>query len=162
MDNCRLVLDYGRHTRQKCRNLTKCTNVLKPKNVYLLLTITCLLGWAWLLHSFIFQKYDVGVNVCLSKHITSIPCPSCGTTRSVMALFQEDVFKAMYWNPIGIVASCVLVLVPFLLLYDWIFKKKTIYKVYLRAEETLSKPLFYIPLCVLVLLNWFWNIYKGV
>ena len=39
-------------------------------------------------------------NMCLFYHLTGLPCPSCGMTRSVLALTQLDFHQAMVFNPL--------------------------------------------------------------
>ncbi|MDO4229591.1 MAG: DUF2752 domain-containing protein [Capnocytophaga sp.] len=132
------------------------------KNVYILLVASCLVGWGWLLSNFLFQQHDIGITVCLSKHITDIPCPSCGTTRSVLSFFNGNFIKSLYWNPLGVLASLALIILPFMMLYDWIFRKITTYKAYIGLEKYFKKAYVYIPFFVLILLNWIWNICKGL
>lgn len=100
--------------------------------------------------------------MCVSKSITDVPCPSCGTTRSVLSFFEGDFIKSLYWNPLGVLVSLVLLVFPFWILYDLFFRKKTLYQMYVIFENFLKKPYFYIPFLVLLLLNWIWNIYKGL
>lgn len=37
---------------------------------------------------------------CVFKGITGIPCPTCGTTRSVLYLSQGDIATALVMNPL--------------------------------------------------------------
>lgn len=98
----------------------------------------------------------------MSKHITDIPCPSCGTTRSVVSFFRGDFFQALYLNPLGVITALGLLVLPFMLLFDWFSGKKTVYRCYEKTENILKKPQVYLPLLVLVILNWIWNIHKGL
>jgi hypothetical protein len=38
--------------------------------------------------------------VCPFRHITGIPCVTCGGTRAVLALTRGDVQAAFIWNPL--------------------------------------------------------------
>jgi hypothetical protein len=38
--------------------------------------------------------------ICLFKHWTGIPCPTCGATRMVAALLSGDALGAAGWNPL--------------------------------------------------------------
>ncbi|WP_255323803.1 DUF2752 domain-containing protein [Capnocytophaga stomatis] len=98
----------------------------------------------------------------MSKHITDIPCPSCGTTRSVVSFFEGNFVKSFYLNPLGILASLFLLIAPLVLLYDLVFRKTLFYQMYIKSEEYLKKAYVYIPLIFLILLNWIWNIQKGL
>lgn len=100
---------------------------------------------------------------CLSKSVTDLPCPSCGTTRSVLSFFKGDLVSAVVeWNPLGVFASLALLVFPFWLTHDFVFRKKSLYNAYIRFENTLKKPRVYIPIFALLVLNWIWNIYKGL
>lgn len=103
-----------------------------------------------------------GFSVCLFKRITHIPCPSCGSSRSVIALVKGDFALALYSNPFGYIIAAIMVVLPFWLTYDFVFRKQTLFVNYGRMEYYLKKPLFYVPLVLLVVLNWIWNILKGV
>lgn len=132
------------------------------RNLYTLMSVLCLLGWVWLVSSYFFQRHDIGVSVCLSKQVTDVPCPSCGTTRSVLSFFKGDFLKSVYWNPLGLVTSIIMIVSPLWLVYDLISRKRTFYKAYLLFEKKIKNPYIYVPLAILVVFNWVWNIYKGV
>ncbi|MDO4781759.1 MAG: DUF2752 domain-containing protein [Capnocytophaga felis] len=128
----------------------------------MLFTIFCIIGWVWLIISFFTQKNDIELMVCMSKHLTDIPCPSCGTTRSVVSFFEGNFVKSLYFNPLGILASLFLLIVPIVLLYDLLFCKTLLYQMYVKSEEYLKRTYVYISLIFLILLNWIWNIQKGL
>jgi hypothetical protein len=100
--------------------------------------------------------------VCLIKNVTGFPCPSCGTTRAVELLLQGKVRESLVANPFGILVTLIMVLVPFWILFDLIFKKETFYIYYKKIEETLKIKWLAAVLIALVILNWIWNIYKGI
>ncbi len=39
---------------------------------------------------------------CLMKKLLGIPCPGCGISHSVMAVFQFDLARAWFANPAGV------------------------------------------------------------
>lgn len=39
--------------------------------------------------------------LCTFKHLTGLPCLTCGMTRSWVALVHGDVAQALAWNPAG-------------------------------------------------------------
>lgn len=40
------------------------------------------------------------VQLCLLKHVTGIPCPTCGFTRGVSSLMHGDLTQAWLYNPL--------------------------------------------------------------
>jgi len=102
------------------------------------------------------------IQVCLFKKVTGIPCPSCGATHSIVSLIHGDISGAVMENPLGILlASCLLVF-PFWILMDWMKKEVRFYKFYLRTEALLRRKYVAIPAIMMLLINWIWNIYKGL
>ncbi len=53
----------------------------------------CVLGGAWL-------AWDLPRPECNFRLLTGWPCPTCGTTRAVVALTRGDVLSALQWNPL--------------------------------------------------------------
>jgi hypothetical protein len=51
---------------------------------------------------------------------------------------------------------------PIWIVYDWIKKSQSLLIFYKKTEVFLSKKTVAIPAIVLVLINWAWNIYKGI
>lgn len=46
--------------------------------------------------------------VCTTRRLTGVPCPTCGSTRAVMAMVRGDVAGALAYNPLTVVAlACV-------------------------------------------------------
>lgn len=136
-----------------------------PKNkFYLFLSCACLAGYGYIF----LMKQDLGGQlsqlgpVCLFKRFTHFPCPSCGATRSVLALLQGDLAQALYWNPLGLILVSLLVLCPLWLGYDTIRQQDSLYLFYYRLESLLKRRLVALPAIALVLGNWIWNIYKGL
>ena len=105
------------------------------------------MAWGWLLGQQVMQSHNVGLTVCTLKAVTGYPCPSCGTTRSASALIAGRWQEGLYTNPLG---GVVLV---------W---RNTLQQVYKRAGRILQKRYVWIPLAVLIALNWVWNIQKGL
>lgn len=131
-------------------------------SLYLLLAIACLAGYIW-----VFINYDAnGVtathSVCLIKNATNIPCPSCGSTRSVVSLVNGDLKGAITHNPLGIFLVLILLITPFWLLYDVAFQKDSLFKFYRKFEVVLQQKHVAIPAIAMVMANWAWNIYKGL
>jgi Protein of unknown function (DUF2752) len=131
--------------------------------LYLLLGILTISGYAYLGYSLFYSHSHSGITVCPIKLITGIPCPSCGTTRSVIALLKGHFTDAAYINPLGFLAATAMAVLPFWLLYDLLLKKDTLSINYTKAENYLkSKPIFIVAAACLMVTNWIWNIYKGL
>jgi len=134
------------------------------RNLYIFFAVACLTGYVWLYYAVYAEKSNRSshIEVCLIKHIAGIPCPSCGSTRSIVSLINGDIAGSIHNNPIGIFIAIVLVIFPPWILFDVTAKKQTLYAVYGCMEDFLRKRMVAIPLIILVLVNWVWNIAKGV
>lgn len=135
---------------------------MTKKRLYLIFTLGLIAGYSWLAYNLWRQHAVNNKPVCFFKRTTGIPCPSCGSTRSVMAITSGDFYNAILINPLGYVVTAVLLIFPFWLLYDVTLQKETLYKSYLQFEKTVSKKAIAILLILLILLNWIWNIQKGL
>ena len=133
---------------------------LGKKKFYAILSLACIIGYTWLTFTIKLENNSVGV--CLIKQVTNIPCPSCGSTRSILSLLHGDVMEALYINPFGLLIAIIMLLVPIWIIFDIAFKKKTLYDFYFRFESFIRKPIVAIPLVLLVIINWLWNITKGL
>ncbi len=97
------------------------------------------------------------------KNITGVPCPSCGITRSVLSLLQGDLYHAVMINPLGILAALLLIIVPLWMLTDAITSRVTLVRNFRRAEHMIrTQKIIYIPLLLLMAINWGWNIIKDI
>jgi hypothetical protein len=136
---------------------------LGKKKLYYILFFACVAGYAWiiLLHVIKFSTTG-GPEVCLFKYLTNIPCPSCGSSRSVLALFNGDLRDALWWNPFGLLIFLILILSPFWIIFDLLTGQSTLYQIYTRTEQLLKRKIVFIPAILLVLANWIWNIKKGL
>lgn len=67
--------------------------------------------------SFLIDKFFDGRSICLFYNTYGVACPSCGMTRSYIALLHGDFHKAIYFHPLFWA-------VPLLLIF---YKKKRIF-----------------------------------
>ena len=136
---------------------------MTKNRLYLTLGIACVLGYAWiwynLNHLTIVNSSEIGF--CILKRTTTFPCPSCGSTRSVISLIKGDIIQSLKWNPIGIIIVLFLVICPLWILTDSITKKNSLHKAYIKFETHLKTKWIAVSAIVLILVNWGWNIYKG-
>ena len=100
--------------------------------------------------------------VCIIKEASGYPCPSCGSTRSVMSIIHGDFVDALYWNPIGVILVIILAVTPFWLIFDLVSGKDSVLKFYHNIEHVFSQRKYAIPAIGLVIANWIWNFYKGL
>lgn len=132
--------------------------------LYTILSIACVAGYIWLFYG--FQNSAAAgnhtVEVCFIKQATDIPCPSCGSTRSVNSLLHGDLSSAWFYNPLGYFIALVMLITPVWLIYDISLKKQSLLSFYIQIEAYLNKPRIAIPLVALVIINWIWNIIKGL
>ena len=131
--------------------------------LYVLLSTACLLGYVWLFITYtrsVTHEDDPGI--CLFKQITGIPCPSCGSTRSVLTLLHGDLIGALIWNPFGLILMGIMVISPVWILYDLLASRQSLYRLYIKSEQFLRRKWIMLLFIGLVLLNWIWNIMKGL
>lgn len=136
---------------------------MSRNKLYAILAAACAAGYTWLIINYaksISDKPDIGV--CLFKKATGIACPSCGSTRSVLELMNGDIARAFLINPFGILIMIILIASPVWIVYDLITRNDSLHRFYLSTEVIIRKKWFAIPAIALVLLNWIWNIYKGL
>ena len=58
-----------------------------------------------------FGVRDEGRSICLLRHVTGMPCPTCGVTRSFRAVGQGALAEALAFHPLGPVLYVVFVVV---------------------------------------------------
>lgn len=136
---------------------------LDRNKLYSILIIACLAGYVWLYFS-ITRNFSESksIEVCLIKHTTNIPCPSCGSTRSIISLTKGDFIGALNLNPIGYLVALIMLIAPIWIIADTIMRSNTFFNFYQKTETYLKKPKYAIPLILLVIINWIWNITKGL
>lgn len=133
---------------------------ISRNRLYTLLLISCVIGYLWLYYG--FHAINTSLEVCLIKHLTGVPCPSCGATRSILTLINGQFLKSLYINPIGFVVAIIMLLAPFWIIYDLITKKSSLYIFYVQIENYFKKPRHLIIFSFLIAINWIWNITKGL
>jgi hypothetical protein len=135
---------------------------MKKNRLYILILLACFLGYSWLLFLKLapVKKSGLDLTVCIFKRVSGLPCPSCGTTRAVSHLFNGEIVNSLYLNPFGIIVAAIMVVSPVWIVWDFITKKQSFYHFYIKIENTIKKKEIAIPLIMLVILNWIWNIHK--
>lgn len=134
---------------------------MSRNKLYGLILALTLAGAAWL---FISGRYlqNPEATVCLMKHTLGVPCPSCGSTRSVVYLLNGNIGEAMMTNPLGLLLAAGLILFPFWITADVVSGRSSFYRFYLKGEIVLRKRWIALPAIALIIANWIWNISKGL
>jgi hypothetical protein len=97
---------------------------------------------------------------CLFKLLTGIPCPSCGSTRAVLALLRgEDVLA---YNPLGIFTFAVSSLTLAVLCRDLMTGSDSLFNYWRRAEQFVRQPSVAATGIALLASNWAWTIARGL
>lgn len=133
--------------------------------LYFFLLLVCAAGYLRLL---LLLRQPVGspapaeVGFCMIKEVTDFPCPACGTTRSALSLLEGRWADAFYWNPLGYMAVLALLLLPPLMLYDLLAGRALVAGLYDRFIAFINRKPVAIVAIALVVVNWLWNIFKGL
>ena len=77
-------------------------------------------------------------------------------------MLEGEIIQGILINPLGMVMALLLIVLPAWLAYDLFLSKRTLLKWYRKTEELVTKPYVSIPLIALVIVNWVWNIAKGL
>jgi len=131
------------------------------RDLYALLLFSCVAGYAYLFYSVRLVEAGHGT-FCLFKNISGMACPSCGSTRAVIALFQGRVSDSFYYNPLGLILASMMLISPIWITRDLLRKQESFFIRYRKFEKWLAKPIVYLPAMLLILANWAWNIIKGL
>jgi len=135
----------------------------KQRTIYFIIISGCLAGYIWLFlntSTASFQTNDT--SICIMKHTTGIPCPSCGSTRSVQAILQGNFSQALHWNPLGFLLILGLFTLPAWIFYDILTGNTSLFRFYTKVETGFKQKKIAIPAIALILINWYWNIHKGL
>lgn len=134
------------------------------KKLYFIVIIACTAGYAWLAIAYFFNIVisNNGINACIIKEATGLPCPSCGSTRAIYSLLQGQFKSAVLINPLGILLLTCMVVFPIWVIYDLTTLNKSFFIFYQKVENLLKRKTIAISAILIVLGNWLWNIYKGL
>lgn len=136
---------------------------LNRNRLYSILFIACVAGYIWLYYSITSNiTENKSVEVCLIKHATNIPCPSCGSTRSIISLTKGNFVEAFNLNPLGYIVALIMLIAPVWIIADITLKNNSLFNCFQKVESHFNKPKYAIPLILLVIINWIWNITKGL
>ena len=132
---------------------------MNRNRLYLLLSGLCTAGYAWVAFAY-FQGVTEDTGFCLFRTVTGLPCPSCGSTRSVVSILHGDVAGSVHWNLLGYLVLSAMILLPAWIVSDLVSRKDTLYRAFLKAEAILRMKSVAIPAVLILVANWVWNIFK--
>jgi hypothetical protein len=134
---------------------------MSKNKLYYIALLACLLGLIYLFYSQHFSE-STHFKLCIFKNLTGYPCPSCGTTRAIHFLLEGKIQSSLLMNPFGILVAGIMFVIPIWILYDLVAKKETFFINYKKTEHIINRKWIAFLLIVLVILNWIWNIKKGL
>ncbi len=136
---------------------------MSRNRLYIFLLTACIAGYSWLAYSYFrSDPLHADTGVCFFRHFTGIPCPSCGSTRAVLSFLHGDLMNSLAWNPFGIVLILIMSVLPLWIIYDVVSQESSLHRFYNHAELFLNRKPVAIPLIIIVLINWAWNVLKGL
>ncbi len=137
---------------------------MKKENLYELFIGLSVAAYLWLGWNMAANSGDSGApTLCLFKKLTGLPCPSCGTTRSLLALIDGHLVDSLLINPFGAALGLAMMIIPFWCIVDSFRGDDSFYRAFRRGERFCmrSRSFSYSALASLAL-NWIWNIAKGI
>ena len=108
------------------------------------------------------QEFSGGGTLCFFKTVTGLPCPSCGTTRAFGHLMHGDLTQALLTNPLGLLVGAMLAIGGVILITDFLTGKNKLEDLFQAINQRLNKPAVLLPVMTIILLNWIWNLNKGL
>ncbi len=122
-----------------------------PLIYFLVLAFSALTG-------FIIVKFGLMPHMkCQFKEFTGYPCPTCGTTRLVLSLYNFDLLSAFKYNPFMFVFGVFLGLWSLSGFLPILVQKKLVILITKR-----EKKLILILIIVFFFLNWLYLILAGI
>ena len=136
--------------------------MIRKNKFYLLVLLLSFSGYGWILWNLFNGGITQGsLNPCLFRKITGIPCPSCGTTHSVLSIIKGDFGAAFYQNPLGFLLALMLVIIPVWIIIDLITGGDSFLLFYKKTETFLRNRWVAIPAIILVMIIWILNIVRN-
>lgn len=135
--------------------------------LHLLVLTLSVAGYGWIAWNVSGQRGDgpggdARPTPCLLRQAAGVPCPSCGTTRSIEALAAGDPGGAAAANPFGLLLALALLAFPPWIAHDIIRSRDGFHRFYLAFERSFRERRWVAPAGIAaVALNWGWNVLKG-
>ncbi len=126
---------------------------VRAKNILILGLGTLVSGVVWGM-----SKLHLDIPLCPVKAITGLPCPGCGGMRAFRLLRGGRVDEALSLNPLSVVVIAFLCVSGVWLAADIVRDRDS----YLRFITRRWPRGVVVAVLAVIVLNWAWNIYKGV
>ena len=134
---------------------------INRNKLYTITVTACVVGYIWIYYG-LNPINNTSFRGCLIKQLTNIPCPSCGSSRSINLIMKGAFFESLKTNPLGYIIVLILIVSPIWIIIDVITKNENFYLFYKKIEAILKKRNYALPLILIVIINWIWNITKGL
>ena len=124
-----------------------------------------LLGACWLANYLIIPTdWKIKVWQCPFKSIMGFACPGCGTTRGFYAIIiHHDIHEAIVrYNALSVIEIPMLILLSIMLALDFLMHKHMLYDICIKIDIALKQKRILIPIILLIIANWGWNILKDI
>ncbi len=95
---------------------------------------------------------------CLFKDITGIPCPACGSTRATILLFKGKVLQSILLNPLALVTNFLILVSLLWLIYELLTGRNKLLE-FMKKDWSVK---YKILIAIIIIVNWAWNIKKGI
>ena len=100
--------------------------------------------------------------VCPINSITGYPCPSCGTTRTILQILSFDLIQSSLFNPLAYIVLMGMMVLPVWTVLDLIRKKTSLYSVVSSGEQLLqNQPVLRWALLGIMAIIWMWLILQN-
>jgi hypothetical protein len=136
---------------------------MPKKHLYQLVTLLSVLAYGWIIYnSFFLNTCEGGIAICWFKIVSGLPCPACGSTSGIIEIFKGNLLQAFQLNPFAYSSLFILISSSIWVVYDLIFKKEGFYQLFLKVNTHIKQKRIFIPLIILILSIWIWNIYQSL
>ena len=125
----------------------------KARNTLILGGGVLSLGFLWGVSMFFGEMWR-----CPFKAVTGLPCPGCGGLRAFELLTQGKVAQALWTNPLSVVVMLFFAVSAGWLLIDLVRGGRSWIDFWGHRWPRWAV----VVAAVVLLLNWGWNIYKGL
>ncbi|MBR4813919.1 MAG: DUF2752 domain-containing protein [Paludibacteraceae bacterium] len=116
-----------------------------------------LAAYVWLAINMMLEEGE-GFIVCPFRRLTSMPCPGCGLTTSILLMLHGEFATAVSLNPMVLLAVPVLVGSPILLL----LKADKCFELWCRFEDYITKGKWGWLIFLIIAINWIYLIISSL